>query len=239
MLPTVDDCAVLVLPGMAATRTGPEFTRKLARNDILFDVNDLKTAIYRVETGVLCISAVGADGRVEVVEHALAGDIVGLGFLERHAVSAHATVTTTVTEMPLHDIDRLALLDPTIKSRLDAAVEREFIYRRNSLVHAVREHSLVRLASLLCALSGQNGSEGRDPELLDNDIECAAIADHLSISLDALSLGLRQLKMRGLIEPAEGGRLRIKNLPRLLDLSNQEPETRLQSDLPSGLRKSW
>ncbi|MBA2125346.1 Crp/Fnr family transcriptional regulator [Hyphomicrobium methylovorum] len=237
MLQTVIENAVPAPPGMGSqlSESGPD--RELAKNEFLFEANDLKTCIYRVETGGLRITAARPDGTTELVEHALAGDLVGLGFLERHAVSAHAVVHTTVSEIPLSDMEHITHLDPVAKARLDAAVEREFIYRRDSLVRAGQESTTVRLAALLCALSSRNGREGLDSTVLENDLECAVVADYLSVSLDVLALALAQLKMRGLIEPADAGRLQIKDLQGLSELAGQDSCELLQSDLPRGRRR--
>ena len=59
--------------------------RSLARNELLFEAGDIKSNVYRVETGALCIYRTCPDLTIEIIEHALAGDIVGMGFLERHA----------------------------------------------------------------------------------------------------------------------------------------------------------
>ena len=61
--------------------------RSLARNELLFEAGDLKTGLYRVEAGVLRIYTARPGAEPDVVEYALAGDLVGMGFLERHAVT--------------------------------------------------------------------------------------------------------------------------------------------------------
>jgi len=205
--------------------------RSLARNELLFEAGDLKTTLYRVEAGVLRVytSRVGAEA--EVVEYALAGDVVGMGFLERHAVSARAEVETKVRCFPLDALTDLAARDERTQIRFDQAVRREFAFRRDSLAQSGRSRSIVRLAAFLVALVQQNVHEGRDPELIDDAPNCSVVADYLGLSLDELEANLGELEKRGLIEPANRA-VRVTNLTGLESLSNEVSDGLLQSDLP-------
>jgi CRP/FNR family transcriptional regulator len=194
--------------------------RTLARHEVLFETGDLKTGIYRIESGALCVFRGRPGLAPEIIETALAGDLVGLGFLERHASSARAIIETKVRCFPLEAVDRLIARDDRAKARLDDAVEREFAFRRDSLVTAGRGRPVVRLAAFLVAVSKRNHEEGRDPALIDEALDYALIADYLTLSVDLLALALVQLEMQGLVEPAPRGRLRLKDISRLEMLAN-------------------
>lgn len=205
--------------------------RSLARNELLFEAGDLKTALYRVEAGVLRIYTARPGAEPDVVEYALAGDLVGMGFLERHAVSARAEVETNVRCFPLDALTDLAARDERTKVRFDKAVRREFAFRRDSLAQSGRSRSIVRLAAFLVALVQQNVQEGRDPELIDDAPNCSVVADYLGLSLDALEANLGELEKRGLIEPANRA-VRVTNLAGLKSLADEVSDGLLQSDLP-------
>jgi CRP/FNR family transcriptional regulator len=206
--------------------------RSLGRNELLFEAGDLKTALFRVESGVLCIFATRSGGEPEVIEYALAGDVVGMGFLERHASSARAEVETKVRCFPPDALTELAARDERTQSRFDRAVRREFAFRRDSLAaESGRSRSLVRLAAFLVAVAEQNSHEGRDPELIDDTPNCAVVAGYLGLSLDALESNLSELKKLGLIAPANGA-LRVTDLAGLKNLANEVSDGLLQSDLP-------
>lgn len=213
--------------------------RTLAQNELLFETGDVKTNVYRVESGALCIYVTRSDLTAEVIEFVLAGDYVGMGFLERHACNARATVESKVTYLPLDALDRLIEHDERAKRRFDDAVQREFAFRRDTLVNAGRESPSVRLASFLVAISQRNNNEGQDPLLVGDALNCAVVADYLAMSVDLLALTLVDLEMQGLVEPAAGGGLRLLDVGRLEALANLSGEQRLQSDLPSQSRASW
>ncbi len=63
--------------------------RNLSRNELLFEAGDIKTKIYRVETGALCIYRTRPDLTIEIVEHVLAGDLLRYG-LPRSAFGQRA-----------------------------------------------------------------------------------------------------------------------------------------------------
>ncbi|HVZ03839.1 Crp/Fnr family transcriptional regulator [Hyphomicrobium sp.] len=213
---------------------GDNPVRTLAREDILFEAGDLKTHLYKIETGALCISETRPDGSAEVIEFALAGDLVGMGFLERHAVGARAVIDTTVRCYPLDAMTQLATQDERTRDRFDRAVQREFTYRRDYMVTRGRFNPLGRLAAFLQAVSQQNAQEGRDPSLIDDTLECAVVADYLGVSVDVLGAQLVELEKRRLIEPAAEHGLRITDAAGLKELADDEcSDGRLQSDLPA------
>lgn len=211
--------------------------RALERNEILFEAGDLKSHLYRVEAGAVCIYVTHPNETREIVEFALAGDVVGMGFLERHATAARAVVDTKVRCLSLDEIDRLTAEDARAKSRFDDAVEREFALRRDYIVNAGSPRQLVQLAAFLVALAHQNESEGRDPELIDDTLECAVVAGYLGIDVDRLAQMLVELQELGLIEAAPDHGMRITDMKRLEALSDEIADPLLQSDLPDAQRQ--
>ncbi|MFA5956414.1 Crp/Fnr family transcriptional regulator [Hyphomicrobium sp.] len=207
--------------------------RNLARNELLFEAGDIKTKIYRVETGAICVYRTRADLTIEVIEHVLAGDLIGLGFLDRHSANARATVETKVRCFDLDAVDDLIDNDAHNKARHHDAIEREFAFRRESLAKSARERPMVRLAAFLVAVSHRIGDEGGDPALIDDTVDCGVIADFLGLSVDLLALALMQLEMRGLVETAPPHGLRLKDISALEDIAAERTDVPLTWAAPS------
>ncbi|MBS0235260.1 MAG: Crp/Fnr family transcriptional regulator [Proteobacteria bacterium] len=195
---------------------------RLARNGILFEAGDPKTQVYRVETGALCIYRTRPDLTIEVIEHALAGDVVGMGCLARHAATARATIETTVRCFDLDDVGSLIKNDTHNRTRYDDSVAREFAFRKEDLVGSARERPMVRLAAFLIAASHRIQEEGGDATLIDDTVDCGVIADFLGLSVDLLALALLQLEMRGMVETAPFHGLRLKDIPALEALADEQ-----------------
>jgi CRP/FNR family transcriptional regulator len=210
--------------------------RTLERNELLFEMGDLKTHLYRIESGALCIYVTHPDGTREIIEFALAGDLVGMGFLERHATNARAVIGTKVSCLALDEIDRLTAEDTRAKSRFDEAVEREFAFRRDQVSNAGRAGPLMQLAAFLVAVSRQNEDEGRDPKIIDDTLECAVVAGYLGISVECLESVLVELEELGLVQSAPHHGLRITDMERLQALADENAGPMLQSDLPAERR---
>lgn len=212
--------------------TGKAPVRSLARHERLFRAGDIKTHLYRVESGVLCIYAARADRTLELIEFAVAGDIVGMGFTKTHATAARAVVETKVSCFPLDASDRLLTQDERATSRMADAVEREFAFQRHNLVEAGQGKPATRLAAFLVAVSRRNALEGGDPNLIDDTLNCAVIAEHLGLRLDVLALTLVQLEIKGLVRPALDHGLRLIDLPGLEALADGPGSLPMMPDDP-------
>ena len=216
---SVESTAVPSVP-----KSGPLAVRSLARNERLFRAGEVKTNLYRVESGAVCIYATRPDLTLELIEVAGAGEVVGLGMIETHATNARAVVDTTVACYPVSDADRLLPKDDRTAARIADAVDREFTFLRQTRVEEGVGKPLVRLAAFLVTVSRQNALEGRDPTMIDDTLNCAVIADHLGMRLDVLALTLMQLESRGLVQPALDHGLRLLDIASLEALTSDTAE---------------
>jgi hypothetical protein len=123
-----------------------------------------------------------------------------------------------------------APIEPTAENSSDDAIHREFTAHRNRLVEAGRGKPIVRLAAFLIALSHRNRAEGRDPALIDDELDCTIIADYLGLSVDILALSLMQLKLRGLVAAAPDRAVRLTDLTGLEAVADGISEAPLAAD---------
>jgi len=212
-IPAVDEDEALDL--RPAPSNEPARTRTLARNEILIRKGDRKTQLYRVESGALCIYDPRWNGHRAIIEFAFPGALVGLGFLEHHALSARALVETRVACLPMDQMDSLVAGDAQAEAKLGEAIEREFELRKELLVEAGRQNPIERVAALLVSLSRCNEREGRDPSIITEAWDSAVVADHLQLDDAATVSLLAELHARGLIEPSASAGLHLKDLDAL------------------------
>lgn len=198
---------------------GPRPVRSLARSEILFHTGDKRRKLYRVESGALCHYLRWEDGRREIVEFAFPGDIVGFGHLQSHVSTAQAMVETTVSLVSQKEFDALLETDGQLAARFAAAGDREFEYLRGVTVKADPGKPIERVASFLSALSHMSEVEGRDPNLVTDEITSGEVAEHLDLTMDMLVGALRELERRGMVTAAGNGRLQICDLPALEKLA--------------------
>jgi CRP/FNR family transcriptional regulator len=172
-----------------------------------------------VESGAICLFESHRADRPSVIEFLFPGDLVGLGFLEKHSRGAKALLETSVTCLPLEAIEDFTRDDPRAQAQLDAAIEREFELRREELYAAGQRQSIERVAALLVTTARTNVEQGRQTDLIRESWRCGFIADLLQLSLDDLAAILVELERRGLIEAAHDG-LRLTDVAGLEALAD-------------------
>jgi CRP/FNR family transcriptional regulator, anaerobic regulatory protein len=198
----------------ASVRSGDRHA--LAAGELLFREGEARTQAYRIESGAICLFSTRADGANEILKFAFPGDVVGLGYLDRHAASAQAAMDTTLCPMPRTAIESAAearshtLLPPTFDG---ASPDDEPLLRQDAV------EPVQRVVALFVTLSRHNGYEGRDPNVITDSLKCGTVAGHLDMSLDVLAEQLAELEARGLVEPCDEG-LRLLDLEELERLAD-------------------
>ena len=180
---------------------------------ILFQPGDVRR-LYHVESGALCHYMHWSDGRLEIIEFAFPGDIIGLGKLSHGLSTAKATVATVVTIIAEPDLERMLLADHQLSLRHSIAGEREFDYLRDKAINTRKRSPVERVASYLVVVANVNLTEGRDAMLVPNEICSGFVAERLQMSVDTLTIALLNLQKKGLIAATTGG-LRITNFTEL------------------------
>jgi CRP/FNR family transcriptional regulator, anaerobic regulatory protein len=179
--------------------------RTLTGGEVLFREGETRAHVFRIETGVICLTKTLPDGRNAVVEFAFPGDLVGLGYLDTHITGAQATVGTTLECLPLTALDADTADNAQSRARLSAAIEREVAFLTE------RPAPLQQVAALFVTLSRNNTYEGRDPAVLTDSLTCGVVAGYLRMTVDQLAALLTELESRGLVEGTDNG-LRLKDL---------------------------
>jgi CRP/FNR family transcriptional regulator, anaerobic regulatory protein len=207
---------VVPTPPVETTDLAPQ---PVAANAFLFRAGDPRTHLYRVESGAICLYETRRPDRQAVIEFLFPGDYVGLGFLQKHHLSARALLDSTVTAVPIDALAEVARSDPRAQAKLAQSVEREFEARRDELVGAGQRQPIERVAALLVTSAYTNVQQGRPAELIKDSWKCGVIADLLQLTLDDLSAILVDLQRRGLIEAA-GDDLRLIDIAALESMAD-------------------
>ncbi len=232
-------------PSKTAVWAGEEFAQEpgdnsaafsvrfLGPNEILFETGDIKTCLYRVESGAVALHGQRWNGYHAVIDFAFPGDLVGLGFLDSHACCARAVAETKLTCLPLESQSRAIDGNTKAQQKLHEAIEREFEFHRALLVESCQQSSLKRVAAFLVSLSRMNGREGRDPWTVADACPSGFVAELLGLDVESLAAHLAELEQRGLIEPCPHSGLRLKDVNAL-----EEVARAVCDPVPLGRRES-
>lgn len=179
--------------------------RRLARGETLFHAGDVRRVLYRVERGALCHYIRWADGRHEVIEFAFPGDVIGFGHMDTHISTAQAAARTIVSHIDPAEFEQLMADDAQLAVRYASAVDREFEFLRMRAVQSTQDAPSRRVASFLAALSYMGLREGRDANLIPDEVASGAVADQLGMNITTLASSLSDLKTRGMITATPKG----------------------------------
>ena len=163
---------------------------------------------YRIESGIARRFSARADGRRQIVDLLLAGDVFGFGARGKHHFAVEAILDgTVVARYPRLRLEALAASDPQIAQQLREAAC-EAMSRLHALILNLGRttaeekvgHFLVKIAERLA---------GGRADRVTLPISREDIAEYLAISVETVSRALTQLRRRGAIRLTGTREIRI------------------------------
>jgi CRP-like cAMP-binding protein len=137
------------------------------------------------------------DGRRQVAEFLLPGDVFGIEALARHEFGAEAVAATTVRRYARADIERMAAADPDFARRLHASVAAQLRAGLERIVTLGRRTAGERIAGFLLDMAGRMAAGDRQEfELPMNRID---MADYLGLTVETVSRRMTALGRSGSI----------------------------------------
>lgn len=198
------------------------FTRQLRAREHIYFQGDHKTHVYQVEKGALSLYKILADGRRQVIDFALPGDLIGLGSIDTHNCSAQATVKTTLRCLSYDVLHRVARDNPAVGMHLYEVMSEELAAARDLLVTVGQRSAMQRVVTLLLALSNRNDRYGLEPDRIVLPMTRGDIADFLGLTIETVSRTFTKLKVQGLIRLGTMGRVRLLDVGMLENLCSQD-----------------
>lgn len=190
-------------------------TRELRAKEHIFFEGDHKTHVYLVESGAVSIYKVLVDGRRQVIDFALPGDIIGMGCNAEHINSAQTTVATRLQRVSFDVLQRHARNNPALAMRLYAALSEELAAARDLLVTVGQRSASQRVVAFLLALSRRNSRYNKDPSSIVLPMTRSDIADFLGLTIETVSRTFSSLKAKGLIELGRSAQVALSDLDAL------------------------
>jgi CRP/FNR family transcriptional regulator, anaerobic regulatory protein len=211
-------------PGQASNsldqRMAYATVRRLRAKEHVFCEGDEREHVFRVEEGVIAVYKTLPDGRRQIIDFAYPGDLIGLGVIGEHVLSAQATVPSKVRCLAAAALERIAETDAGLALKLYKAVCQELAATRSLLVTVGQRSAIERVAAFLISLHRRTAAEGA--ATINLAMRRSDIADLLGLTIETVSRTLTKLRCMGVIDLEQGAtRVRLCDLPRLLELSNE------------------
>lgn len=171
---------------------------------------------YRILTGCVRTVKLMEDGRRQVGEFLLPGDLFGLDDLGTHAFSAEAVSDVVLRRYPRRMVEALAESRPTLARRLRELALTHLRSAHERMVLLGRKTAIERIASFVLELDRRTPATGR--ALLDLPMSRTDIADHLGLTVETVCRVLAHLKRDGAVSVCRAG-VQLLDRPALRDLA--------------------
>jgi CRP/FNR family transcriptional regulator len=191
----------------------------VARDATLFYEGDLAEHWYKVVSGAIRICKVLPDGRRQLADFFLPGDLVGFDLGESHAFAAEAVTDSVVIKFPRRRVETLVNENPRLgRALLSLAIER-LAAAQSQMVLLGRKNATERLASFLLGLIERTGQGDAAEPAIALTMTRADIADYLGLTIETVSRTFARLKQLNAISLPHPQRVIVRDRERLEDLA--------------------
>lgn len=189
----------------------------LQRDQQLHDQGDPADYCYRIVSGCVRTVKLMEDGRRQIGEFLLPGDLLGFDTLGTHDFAAQAVADTVVRRFRRRDVEALVERNVGLARRLRELTVRNLHTAYARMLLLGRKTATERIASFLLEMAERHGAEQGNVELPMCRVD---IADHLGLTTETVCRVLMQLRRDGTIDIARTS-LAIKNLRSLREFASE------------------
>jgi CRP-like cAMP-binding protein len=154
---------------------------------------------YKILSGAVRICQTMPDGRRQVTNFLLAGDLVGFDLEELHLFTVEAVVESVVRRYPKPSLDRLMNESPRAAQQVLSMAVRQLASAQKQMLVLGCKSATERLAGFLFDQAGGN-SERRADARVTLLMNRADIADHLGLTVETVSRLFTKLRRDQIIE---------------------------------------
>ncbi|MEZ5456137.1 MAG: helix-turn-helix domain-containing protein [Lysobacteraceae bacterium] len=190
--------------------------KALDRGDRLFRVGSPLTSLFVARSGSFKTVAMNEDGDEQIIGFHLPGEIIGLDGLGsgQHRCDAEALETAELCEIPMQDLERVALQIPELQHQMLRVIGRSMDRDQDHLEMLGRRHASERVLLFVHGLSERLRMLGRQYDAFTLPMSREEIASYLGLVIETVSRSFTRLQEDGIIS-IRGRQLRILDLHKL------------------------
>lgn len=186
-----------------------------ARNEEIYGEGEPATCTYRVLSGVVRTCRILADGRRQIAEFFLPGDVFGLQAGEDHSTSAEAVSDCEVVAIRRSQLSERAMTDASTGQKLWALTLHHLRRSEDHMLVLGRKGASERLAWFLMDMSDRIPA----PRTVELPMSRQDIADFLGLTIETVSRTMTQLQDDSLIELSSCRTIVLRDREALIDLA--------------------
>jgi len=177
------------------------------------------TSCYRVISGCVRMVRLMEDGRRQVGEFLMAGDVFGFDALDTHDFAAEAVSDAVLRRYPRRMVDALAETNVGLARRLRDLTSVSLRNAHTRLLLLGRKTASERIATFLLEMAERlpQATVG----VLDLPMSRSDVADHLGLTIETVCRILAHLRRDGTIA-IERGRIEVRNAVGLQQMASEQ-----------------
>jgi CRP-like cAMP-binding protein len=185
-----------------------------ARNAEIYGEGEPADYLYKVVSGTVRTSKILADGRRQIGEFYLPGDIFGLEAGDEHAFSAEAIVASKILVIKRSALIGLAARDNDVARQLWALTGRELARVQGHVLLLVKT-AQERVAGFLLEMADRSTAT----DTVNLSMSRQDIADYLGLTIETVSRTLTSLENGAAIALPTSRRIVLRNRPALRQMN--------------------
>jgi CRP/FNR family transcriptional regulator, nitrogen fixation regulation protein len=193
-------------------------TVSVQRDQEIHGQGDRATSCYQILRGCVRIVKLMEDGRRQISEFVMAGDLFGFDALDTHDFAAEAVSDVVLRRYPRRMVDALADSNVSLARRLRDMTSGSLRRAHTRLVLLGRKTASERIATFLLEMA-ERLPQGR-AEVLDLPMSRTDIADHLGLTIETVCRVLAHLRRDGAIA-IERGSIEIRDRVALQQMASE------------------
>jgi CRP/FNR family transcriptional regulator, nitrogen fixation regulation protein len=188
---------------------------RVGENGEIYAEGDPALYCYRVVSGLVRTVTLMEDGRRQISEFLMPGDLLGFDALDSHDNAAQAVGTVQLRRFPRPAVEALSEGNPAVARRLRQATAAKLREAHQQILLLGRKTASERIASFLLVMADRAGADTNGRIALPTR---ADMADHLGLTLETVSRTLNELHRAGMIKLARA-MVEISDRPALAALA--------------------
>ncbi|HWA30155.1 MAG TPA: helix-turn-helix domain-containing protein [Rhizomicrobium sp.] len=189
----------------------------ISRGKTIFNDGEEAVYSYKVIEGAVRLSKIMIDGRRQIAEFALPGDMFGFEYGESYALSAEAVTPVTVIRYHRSHIENLGEEFSEVRRELMAHLRNGWTSAQAHLVMLGRQTAKERVAAFLVALANHRGVV--ENQSLELPMGRQDIADYLGLTIETVCRTLTEFKNTGVLSVPDRHRVIIRDFVELESLA--------------------
>jgi CRP-like cAMP-binding protein len=188
-----------------------------AANDVIYTIHQPADFWYRVVDGAVREITPLANGRRDIVDFLLPGDVFGFGGAENYQHSTEAVIPTKLERFPRLEGERLAQSDAIVAYGVDRLGDASLDRLRARTALLAHSSAPAKVGGFLLQMMARTNRDSDDP--IELPMSRSDIADHLGLSMETVCRALATLRTQKLIALEGTRRVRLTDPLRLAKLA--------------------